>query len=712
MLRVCFNCYGNYTTDSVYQWDLNHTLQITGLTTEQPPTVHFCNKKSDTAIVVQSEMSDGVITVPIPNQFLEEPYNIIAYVHIYDDNNAKTIEVVNIPLTKRPKPDDYQFTENIDIMNFERLEKDFADFTDLIEGEFEQLENDMSDYKSNIDDMIEEMERDLLTVDGKKANNNGVGYTYIRPRRDTASAWTTANPVLAEGEIGIEVPSTGVGSGIVKIKFGDGVTAWKNLPYGLELDTLENDFNNLLLSAGINSNLLGDNLIPTKITFADLIAKTTVTFFTNTTDNTNFPFTYGSGVMIPHADSRYRFILYFSKTYIFKGYVTVATSEVNWIRVANLDELTNYLPLTGGTLTGGLVATKGLINHSWKSNENAQGYLKIATIVIPASYMDSPIEFDVITRNADRSTRVSLLFNGGSGNDPSLKSLTKVGPHNVYIHKSATSTWDIYVQTKTVYEMVVLSNLTYGCQFVDKANTFITYSNSYVASLPTGYTEATLANVDMISNYTNAIKRTVLGATNIDELLTPGFYGKGNCTGITGTLPTGWGGDAFDLDVESCYGNAERIRQTIKGVFIGKIATRIYTGTWGPWKYIPYDLSTILWQNASVAGLSEQTIAVDLTKIVAIEVQYIEKYYANPGTYGLVKATTGKIELSTTANESICLKRFDPDANFGPGGNRRIFIDRTNNQIIIRNGYEYSTSLANSESVSICVPTKIIGYTG
>ena len=60
-----------------------------------------------------------------------------------------------------------------------------------------------------------------------------MSYAKIRPRRGTASQWRTANTVLAEGEIGIEVPDGGVGKGLVKIKFGDGVTAWNNLPYGV-----------------------------------------------------------------------------------------------------------------------------------------------------------------------------------------------------------------------------------------------------------------------------------------------------------------------------------------------------------------------------------------------------------------------------------------------------------------------------------------------
>jgi hypothetical protein len=46
----------------------------------------------------------------------------------------------------------------------------------------------------------------------------------IQLRRDTASNWTTNNPTPAEGELCIEKDT-------IKIKFGDGVTDWNNLPY-------------------------------------------------------------------------------------------------------------------------------------------------------------------------------------------------------------------------------------------------------------------------------------------------------------------------------------------------------------------------------------------------------------------------------------------------------------------------------------------------
>lgn len=46
----------------------------------------------------------------------------------------------------------------------------------------------------------------------------------IKLRRGTAAAWTSANPVLASGELGLETDT-------LKIKFGNGATAWNSLAY-------------------------------------------------------------------------------------------------------------------------------------------------------------------------------------------------------------------------------------------------------------------------------------------------------------------------------------------------------------------------------------------------------------------------------------------------------------------------------------------------
>jgi len=47
----------------------------------------------------------------------------------------------------------------------------------------------------------------------------------IQFRNDTSANWQSYNPVLGEGEIGIEMDTK-------YIKIGDGVTAWNSLEYG------------------------------------------------------------------------------------------------------------------------------------------------------------------------------------------------------------------------------------------------------------------------------------------------------------------------------------------------------------------------------------------------------------------------------------------------------------------------------------------------
>lgn len=59
-------------------------------------------------------------------------------------------------------------------------------------------------------------------------------YAKIRPRRSTATEWSITNPVLLEGELGIETPDSGVGTGLSKLKVGDGYTAWNDLPYAFD----------------------------------------------------------------------------------------------------------------------------------------------------------------------------------------------------------------------------------------------------------------------------------------------------------------------------------------------------------------------------------------------------------------------------------------------------------------------------------------------
>ena len=72
-----------------------------------------------------------------------------------------------------------------------------------------------------------------------------MAYVKLRPRRGSATQWEYANPILAEGEMAFEVPDTGVGTGAINIKQGDGQTAWVNLPYAFNAANLNNKVDEL-----------------------------------------------------------------------------------------------------------------------------------------------------------------------------------------------------------------------------------------------------------------------------------------------------------------------------------------------------------------------------------------------------------------------------------------------------------------------------------
>jgi hypothetical protein len=48
--------------------------------------------------------------------------------------------------------------------------------------------------------------------------------TTIKLKRGTAANWTTTDPTLAAGELGLETDT-------LKLKAGDGTTAWSSLDY-------------------------------------------------------------------------------------------------------------------------------------------------------------------------------------------------------------------------------------------------------------------------------------------------------------------------------------------------------------------------------------------------------------------------------------------------------------------------------------------------
>lgn len=111
MIKANFNTYNTYVTDSLYQWDVNQDLVINGLNLSVAPEIHFANANMDKAIVRQSTVASGVVTVRIPNSLLQVALTIKAYVGIYEGDTFKVIETIEIPVIAKAKPADYVFED-------------------------------------------------------------------------------------------------------------------------------------------------------------------------------------------------------------------------------------------------------------------------------------------------------------------------------------------------------------------------------------------------------------------------------------------------------------------------------------------------------------------------------------------------------------------------------------------------------------------------
>ena len=130
MLSVNFNAYASYVTDSLYQWDINQDLVISGLGLSVAPEIHFANADMDRAIVRQSTLESGVVTVCIPNSLLQAALTIKAYVGIYEDETFKIIETIEIPVIAKTRPSDYTLEDtDEEIYSFKALENKISDLT-------------------------------------------------------------------------------------------------------------------------------------------------------------------------------------------------------------------------------------------------------------------------------------------------------------------------------------------------------------------------------------------------------------------------------------------------------------------------------------------------------------------------------------------------------------------------------------------------------
>lgn len=117
-----------------YQWDYDCQLIVTDPVSQ----VHFCNRTSTEALVLDVYEDHGQILVDVPNILLQDNWDMNVYA--YDDNYTKY--EVAFKIYPRNKPADYVYTET-EVATWEKLEQrmDEIEATVTAEGIAKAVDN-------------------------------------------------------------------------------------------------------------------------------------------------------------------------------------------------------------------------------------------------------------------------------------------------------------------------------------------------------------------------------------------------------------------------------------------------------------------------------------------------------------------------------------------------------------------------------------------
>lgn len=145
---TCLDAYGN-TLYYFTQWDTNQKLYITGSMLTEAPMVHFQNRNSKKALVVQSSIGDdGVIYADIPNRLLAEPYPVSIYIYATKENSSKAVWHTTMPVRKRAMPEGFLYDGDTGVLDMSE--------------ELKRLEEKMKEMQSQIEEMSGMLEGNVV----------------------------------------------------------------------------------------------------------------------------------------------------------------------------------------------------------------------------------------------------------------------------------------------------------------------------------------------------------------------------------------------------------------------------------------------------------------------------------------------------------------------------------------------------------------------
>lgn len=194
-----YDQYGNGLIN-LTQWDSNVIIKIYDYPHTEPPIFHFTNKTENESLTTRSTISEGVVSVVVPNILLTRSRPIEVFVFQYDtpSNEGRTIYYERLPVRQKQKPNDYEYVDNTDIIELSAL-------GERLRYLIAQVENDVATRISDLDDKITEL--DTAYADNVQAIKNDIKSDVddlnqtIANNRDALSQEITESRNDLEGDI-------------------------------------------------------------------------------------------------------------------------------------------------------------------------------------------------------------------------------------------------------------------------------------------------------------------------------------------------------------------------------------------------------------------------------------------------------------------------------------------------------------------------------
>lgn len=140
---------------------------------------------------------------------------------------------------------------------------------------------------------------------------------------------------------------------------------------------------------------------------------------------------------------------------------------------------------------------------SINGNGNSR-YAKIATLQVTGTYKDYPIVFELYGR-AISHTFMTVQFKNNSGTDPDIDKFITTDYTAIYIKKTATSTWELYVDMMNNWNIVYIRQC---FSPIVNNGVNITFNMELISALPT----------DCIQVVNGVVANTVNSITNLGRL--------------------------------------------------------------------------------------------------------------------------------------------------------------------------------------------------